>query len=208
VAPIIVPQQPSPSGSAAEPGPVPPAAASGSAVAASGTDAAPVCPENAIGDLEACKRWKVDPTCESADSTPRMCTGLMDYGQHDGEGFQPRVAAMVAACMVKVPNVKPACRYPDMHRCIRDAVDLVCVEPAMVAACERAVAECHGRGATPTFTVAQCAKIASATRGRMREWALRVMSGHYPAGQIDPDGCNLQAVTVYQPWPKNWWTGK
>lgn len=21
-------------------------------------------------------------------------------------------------------------------------------------------------------------------------------------------GCTLQYITVYQPWPKNWWTGK
>ena len=92
-----------------------------------------------------------------------------------------------------------------MHTCIRDAVDTVCVEPEMKAACEKRVAACAARKAPLTFSVDECARIASSTRGPMRDWALDAMSGLDATGSPTREGCTLEHVTVYQPWPKNWW---
>jgi hypothetical protein len=166
-----------------------------------------VCPENAVGSLAACDAWKVDPTCESGG--PRdECTSLMS-GTAPDDGFQPRVAEKVAACMTAKPVTRSTgCKRPDMHKCIREGVDSVCIDPAMTAACEKLTTACKGRGHTPTFTVEQCARIATSTRGSMREWALEVMSGLHHDGTPMGEGCTLQYVTVYQPWPKNWWTGR
>ncbi len=95
-----------------------------------------------------------------------------------------------------------------MHACIREAVDTVCVEPEMIPACEKSVAACTARKAPLTFSVSECARIASSTRGPMREWALEARSGLDSMGTPTREGCTLQYVTVYQPWPKNWWAAK
>jgi len=171
-----------------------------------------VCPENAIGSLAACDSWKVDPTCESGG--PRsQCTDLLDMssgGKSGGpEGFQPRVAQEIAKCMTVKPVTRATgCKVPDMHKCIRAGVDVVCIDPAMTTRCEALSSACSRRGRTPSFTVEQCAKIATATRGSLREWALSAMSGMHEDGTPMGEGCTLEYVTVYQPWPRNWWTGK
>ncbi|MBX3230619.1 MAG: hypothetical protein KIT84_00265 [Labilithrix sp.] len=170
------------------------------------------CPENAIGSLAACTAWTVDPSCESGG--PRSeCTSLLDMGgkssRGEPEGFQPRVAEKIAACMTAKPVVRATgCKRPDMHKCVRAGVDAVCIEPEMKEACEKIVESCKTRRAPPTFTVEQCAKIASATRGSLRDWALEKMAGRHSDGTPMAEGCTLEYVTVYQPWPRNWWTGK
>lgn len=175
---------------------------------------APACPENAIGSLAACDTWKVDPTCESGGPR-RECTSLLDMQssapRSDGEpeGFQPRVAQAIASCMTKKPVTRvTGCKLPDMHKCIREGVDTVCIEPEMTARCEKLIHACQARHARVTFTAEQCAKIATATRGELRSWALEAMSGLDAHGSPTAEGCTLQYVTIYQPWPANWWTGK
>jgi len=179
-----------------------------------GPDGPVVCPENAVGTLVACANWKIDPTCESADSARDDCTTLIEMGGGrrnkapggEPEGFQPRVAERIAQCMTAKPLTRATgCKRPDMHKCIREAVDTVCVHPDMTQACETIVAECNQRGRKPTFSVAQCARIATSTRGPLRDWALQAMSGHHFDGTPMGEGCTLQYITVYQPWPKNWW---
>lgn len=172
---------------------------------------AAVCPENAVGSLAACDTWKIDPTCESGG--PRdECTSLLDMHSSarspDGEpeGFQPRVAEAIATCMAKKPVTRATgCKRPDMHKCIRDAVDTVCIDPAMTTRCEKLISACHARHAKVTFSTEQCAKIATSTRGALRDWALDAMGGVHHDGTPMGEGCTLQYVTVYQPWPANWW---
>jgi hypothetical protein len=77
----------------------------------------------------------------------------------------------------------------------------------MAEACAKRVAACEARGATLTFSVEQCARIASSVQGSMRDWALEAMSGLDGGGHPTREGCTLEYVTVYQPWPKNWWGG-
>ena len=111
--------------------------------------------------------------------------------------------------MTKKPVLRATgCKHPDMHKCIRDAVDTVCIDPAMTARCEKLIGACQARRARVTFTVEQCAKIATSTRGELRSWALDTMAGLQGDGTPMAEGCTLQYVTVYQPWPANWWTGK
>lgn len=153
-----------------------------------------------------CDSWKVDPTCESGGTEKEQCKRLWADRQ---KGFKPRVAENVVACMTKRPLTKATgCKYPDMHKCIRDAVDKACVEPEMTSECERIVAKCKARGRGLTFTVDQCAKIASSMGPELRDWATRTMGGDHWDGSPMAEGCTLQYITVYQPWPKNWWTGK
>jgi hypothetical protein len=153
--------------------------------------------------MAACDAWKIDPTCESTST--HDCSSLGD----PIEGFKPKIGERIAACAVKRPVTRgTGCKAPDWHRCIRDAVDTACIEPAMTAECERIVAGCKKRGAQTTFSVEQCAKIASSMGPKLREWALQTMSGRTITGTPMAEGCTLQYITVYQPWPKNWWTGR
>ncbi len=168
--------------------------------------AARSCAADDVGSMEACERWDLDPTCESADRLrEEQCTSMGD----PVKGFKPRVAEHIAECVTKRRVTQATgCRGADMHRCIRDAVDKACVEPEMTAECERIVERCTQSGRGLTFTVEQCAKIASSMGPELREWALRTMGGEHFDGTPTAEGCTLQYVTVYQPWPKNWWTGR
>lgn len=164
------------------------------------------CVADDVGSTEACDRWDLDPTCESADRLrEEQCTSMGD----PVKGFKPKVAENIAACVTKRRVTHATgCRGADMHRCIRDAVDKACVEPEMTAECERIVDKCTRRGRGLTFTVEQCAKIASSMGPELRDWALRTMGGDHFDGTPMAEGCTLQYITVYQPWPKNWWTGR
>lgn len=175
--------------------------------ASSTSSSSAACASDETGDPNAlCDKWKVDPTCESGDTEKDQCKSLWGSRQ---KSFKPKVAENIVDCMVKRPYTKATgCRHVDMHKCIRDAVDKACVEPAMTAECERIVAKCRARRVPLTFTVEQCAKIASSMGPELRDWATRTMAGEHWDGSPMAEGCTLQYITVYQPWPKNWWTGK
>ena len=165
------------------------------------------CSLDEVGDPKAwCGGWKVDPTGESGAYEIAGCKRLWGDRQ---KSFKPRVAENIVACMTKRPYTKATgCKPADMHKCIREAVDKACIEQEMTAECERIVAKCKARGRGLTFTVEQCAKIASSMGPELRDWATRTMGGDHFDGTPMAEGCTLQYITVYQPWPKNWWTGK
>lgn len=172
-------------------------------VAAPRPDAAPPpeplaqgsCAADDVGTLSACDTWRVDPTCEGAAEYVRECKDL-----HGGryEGFKPRIAQLVAECATRSPIKRPSCSKWNIGRCIRNAVDQVCVEAAMHDKCEELLSDCQRLKKKTKYTQEQCEKILSSVTGQARADAIHALS---PMNE----GCVLDFVLPYYPYNKQWW---
>jgi hypothetical protein len=199
--PVMVPEASSPADASASDAAADAAAATTTVTterdASTTTTALPrPCAEDDVGDpVAVTKAWNIDPTCESAED---VRYSVARFG--DQKFFKPRVSQSLAECMARTPFVKATrCKIPDgpdWRKCIKEAVDKACIEPAMLGECERIVADCKTERKPVTFTVEQCARLASATRD-LRTISLREMRGIGANGVPRKEGCTMKYAAIY-----------
>lgn len=158
-------------------------ASSSTPVVATGPETGASC--NDRGTLDACLR--IGPTCE----------GLASACRNLGQSLRPKVAEAWSLCFAAQ---KGNCHGPELHACMRKAIDEGCADPRAEAYCEKQMKSCTSAGRTPRYTLETCARVVSAVRGEEGSPEWEEASFDMLGPSAESGSCALDYTLPFQPY--------